>query len=405
MISMSLQTETDAASTAADRVTLSPVTPDAPLFQSFFMGGFECATHRRRDGARLDVTAATRHDLCCLEDYTLLASAGIRTVRDGLRWHLIETAPGVYDWSSFLPMLRAAHAAGTQVLWDLCHWGVPDDIDLFSDDFSSRFADFAAAAATLIRAENLRAGITAPQIYCPVNEISFWAWVGGDEEHFHPWASERGGELKVQLALASIAATRAVRAVDPDARFIQAEPIIHISLDDEDEGYHPDEEIEVAAHIAGQFEAWDMIAGLRDPELGGAPELLDLIGVNYYWNNQWVHNGDRTPPGHHLHRPLHLLLSALWERYRRPILISETGAEADSACAWLGYVTAELRQAQRLGVPILGLCLYPVMDYPGWDDDRHCYCGLLEASEDWTTRSLRPELAGEIQVQDRMFST
>jgi hypothetical protein len=33
-----------------------------------------------------------------------------------VRWHLIEPgAPGRYDWSSLLPMLRAAEAAGTQV--------------------------------------------------------------------------------------------------------------------------------------------------------------------------------------------------------------------------------------------------------------------------------------------------
>lgn len=90
-----------------------------PSLQSFFLGGFECATHRRRDTTRIDVLHTTHHDLRAAEDYTLLAQAGIRTVRDGLRWHLIEALPGVYDWSSFLPMLDAAHATGTQVLWDL----------------------------------------------------------------------------------------------------------------------------------------------------------------------------------------------------------------------------------------------------------------------------------------------
>ena len=61
-----------------------------------------------------------------------MAELDLRTVRDGLRWHLIETPPGHYDWSSFLPMLRAATAAGVQVIWDLCHYGWPDDIDIWS---------------------------------------------------------------------------------------------------------------------------------------------------------------------------------------------------------------------------------------------------------------------------------
>jgi len=84
-----------------------------PLFQSFLQGGFEASSHRRRDGRQLDVLAATRHDLAAEQDYRLLRQAGLHTVRDGLRWHLIETSPGRYDWSSFLPMLRAARQAIT----------------------------------------------------------------------------------------------------------------------------------------------------------------------------------------------------------------------------------------------------------------------------------------------------
>ena len=106
-----------------------------PLFQSFLMGGFECATHRNPARNQIDVLAATRHDVLATDDYTLLAQAGISTVRDGLRWHLIEATPGVYDWASFLPMLRAARETGTQVLWDLCHWGVPHYLDVFSEEF------------------------------------------------------------------------------------------------------------------------------------------------------------------------------------------------------------------------------------------------------------------------------
>src|SRR5687767_5790901 len=67
------------------------------LFRSFFIGGFECATHQRRDGRRLDLIAATEHDVNARGDYQMLADHGIQTVRDGLRWHLIEQCPGQYD--------------------------------------------------------------------------------------------------------------------------------------------------------------------------------------------------------------------------------------------------------------------------------------------------------------------
>ncbi len=78
------------------------------VFKSFFLGGFECSNHRRSDGRRLDLLAATGHDRWAAHDYAELHRHGLHAVRDGLRWHLIERQPGQYDWSSFLPMLQAA---------------------------------------------------------------------------------------------------------------------------------------------------------------------------------------------------------------------------------------------------------------------------------------------------------
>jgi hypothetical protein len=170
----------------------APVRNSRPrVFQSFFIGGFECATHRRRDGRRLDLIRATHHDVNAAADYRMLADHGIRTVRDGLRWHRIECRPGHYDWSSFLPMLRASQRTGTQVIWDLAHWGWPDDLDVWSPAFIDRFARFASAVAKLVRDET-----DAVPFYVPVNEISFWSWAGGSLGFINPFARERGNELK-----------------------------------------------------------------------------------------------------------------------------------------------------------------------------------------------------------------
>ncbi|SNT44153.1 Beta-glucosidase/6-phospho-beta-glucosidase/beta-galactosidase [Granulicella rosea] len=351
----------------------------------------------------MDVIAKGQHDRNAEADYRMLQRAGIGTVRDGLRWHLIETTPGAYDWTSFLPLLDAAAASGTQVIWDLCHWGVPDGLDVFSGEFVTRFATFAEAAARQVFERT--GGFDGPvPFYCPINEISFWAWVGGDVQAFWPHREGQGPALKRQLVRASVLAIQAIRRVDPRARFVQAEPIIHIVADEEDLEQTPGIAGDVARHNASQFEAWDMLRGDLAGELGGATELLDVIGVNYYWNNQWVHDGERTPLGHPGHRPLHLMLEELWRRYGRPIVITETGAEAEAANGWIGYIAAEVRQAQRAGVPVLGVCLYPVMDYPGWDDERHCPCGLIEVAEDWGARTLRNDLAAEVVLQASMMA-
>ena len=363
----------------------------AGLFESFYMGGFECATHKRRDRKQIDVIAETRHDVLAAEDYRLLQQAGVRTVRDGLRWHMIERVAGVYDWSSFLPMLEASLTIRTQVIWDLCHWGVPADIDIFAEEFVERFAAFAGAAARVIRDRS-----DAVPFYCAVNEISFWAWVGGDVETFHPHRQGDGDRLKRQLVRAALAGMRAVKAVDPRARFVQAEPLINIVAAWDEPLAVPD----AARHTASQFEAWDMMRGDQAAELGGSAEMLDVIGVNYYWNNQWVHGGEKATLGNPYHKPLHLLLLDLWERYRRPILITETGAEGSNDVGWLGYISSEVRQAMREGVPMEGICFYPVMDYPGWDDERHCHCGLIGVDDDWDVRRLREDLAEEIAAQE-----
>jgi len=128
--------------------------PFGNIFTSFFQAGFECASHRRRDAVRLDLLRATGHDRHVLRDYKQCEQLGFGTLRDGLRWHLIEKATGKYDWSSWLPALEAAQEAGVEVIWDLFHYGMPDHVDAGSDDFPRRFADFAAAAVEMLRSSS-----------------------------------------------------------------------------------------------------------------------------------------------------------------------------------------------------------------------------------------------------------
>ncbi len=370
------------------------MTPSSP-FRSFFLGGFECSTHRRGDGRRLDLIAATGHDRHAEADYRRLKALGLATLRDGLRWHLIERAPGLYDWSSLRSMAAAARRAEVQVIWDLCHYGWPDRIDIWSVGFVERFAGFAAAAARVLHEE----GETAP-LFCPVNEISFWAWAGGEGGGIAPFAKGRGAKLKRQLARAAIAAIRAVRAEVPAARFITAEPLIHVAP------ASPDVAAQQAAdayHLS-QFEACDMICGRLAPELGGREDLLDLVGVNFYPSNQWVLGGGTLPLGHHAYRPLAELLGQTHRRYRRPLLISETGAEGSARAAWLHYVCDEVRVAMDAGLPIAGLCLYPVLDYPGWDNDRICATGLLSPPDARGGRSLHTAFAAELARQQELFA-
>jgi beta-glucosidase/6-phospho-beta-glucosidase/beta-galactosidase len=362
------------------------------LFNSFFLGGFECSTHRRRDGRRLDLIKTTRHDAYALQDYRALRSHGIVTVRDGLRWHLIESSPGQYDWSTFAGMLRAAREAEVQPIWDLCHYGWPDDIDIWSAQFVERFAAFAAGVATLVRDES-----PDTPYYCPINEISFWAWAGGDMASFNPSATRRGMELKTQLVRASLAAVEAIRYVDPRARIVHIDPVINVVPKT------PRSRGRAAHAQQAQFEAWDMLAGTVHPHLGGGMRHLDIIGVNYYSNNQWVLGGRTIKQGSALYRPLREILAETHQRYRRPIFIAETGAEGEHRAPWLRYVCDEAYAALQSGVPLGGICLYPITDYPGWANNRHCQAGLLGRADKHGERPVHVDLADELATQQQRF--
>ncbi|OUM07864.1 beta-glucosidase [Pseudomonas syringae] len=359
------------------------------------MGGFECSSQRRCDGVRLDLLDSTGHDRWADKDFAAMAACGIRTVRDGLRWHLIETIPNRYDWSSFLPMLRAARDRETQVIWDLCHYGYPDNLDIWRPEFVERFARFAAAVAQVVKDE----GECAP-VYSPINEISFWSWAGGEVAYFNPCAEHRSMELKHQLVRASIAAIDAIREVEPNARFVQAEPLIHVVP-----GTRKSRDAQAAENYRrAQFEAWDLLAGKLWPGLGGHPDYLDVLGVNFYPHNQWVFNGRRLVPGEPQYRPFQGMLKELHARYGKQLLISETGAEDEQRLSWCKYVTGEVMQAQMAGVPVEGLCWYPILDYPGWDNNRHCPAGLLGYADSQGQRTVFSPLQGELRITAAAFA-
>lgn len=377
-----------------DALRRAPASPLPRLFRSFFQGGFECSTHRRaHDRKRVDVISGTGHDRAAEADYRALAMHGILTLRDGVRWHLVEQTPDEFDWTSLASQLAAAKATGSEAIWDLLHYGWPDDIDIWSPAFVPRFARFAAEASRVIRAQT-----PGTRFYCPINEISFLSWAGGDAAYLNPFAHGRGFELKVQLARAAVAAMDAIRTIDPAARFVHADPVINVITDPS----RPWDAPHAEGTRQAQFQSWDMIAGRIWPQVGGRKELLDIVGVNYYYNNQWIYGGPPIDRHHPLHKPFHRMLAETYARYGRPILVAETGIEGNERANWLAHVAAEVRAAQQLGVPIEGVCLYPVLDHPGWDDDRPCPNGLLHTLADACTRQADQPYAAELARQSQL---
>lgn len=374
------------------------------LFRSFWIAGYESSCHRNRHGERLDMLAATQHDRQVQTDYALLRAAGIHTARDAVRWPLIEKSPGVYDFSSVLPMIEAAKLHQVQVIWDVCHYGWPDDIDLLSPEFVTRFAAFSAALAELIKSHS-----TDVPFYAPINEISFFAWAAGDSGWFHPFLNGRGGDVKRQLVKAALASMDAIWVVDPRARFVHVDPVIRvIPKRDEPQNARAAEE-----YTESQYEAWDMIAGRLAPELGGAPKYLDIIGANYYHSNQWEYEGERLrweqEPRDDRWMPFHQMLAQVYQRYNCHVFVGETSHFGEGRARWIAEIGTEICAARAANIPVEGICIYPIIDRNDWEDANHWHnSGLwdLKLLEDGTLqRVLHEEYAAALRDAQLLLTT
>lgn len=333
------------------------------VFKSFFQAGFECTTGYNRDGEWIDLIEDTRHHLHVGEDYRRLRAAGIATVRDAIRWPLVDSG-GQYDFSSARPLVDAAKRYRMEVIWDLFHYGYPDDLEPLSGAFIDRFAAYCEACARYLR-RRLRGQLC----FTPVNEPSYMSWAGGESGHFAPHLSGRAFDLKVALIQAAIRGIDAIRKWVPDARFVHADPLCRVA---------PCDDSHEAASAARRFneeyvfESWDMLAGRILPELGGSLSHLDVVGVNYYWNCQWVHGeeGSWLDPDDPRRMPLSTLVEEAWRRYGAEVVISETSHWGEHRAGWMEELSGEIERLLRANVPLRGVCLYPVIGMLDWHAPR-----------------------------------
>lgn len=383
--------------------------PESP-FRSFWMGGYEGSDHVNGDGIALDMVALTGHDQRLDADYRRARRLGLLSLRESIGWRLAEPAPGCWDLSRAVRMAQAARRQGVQLLWTLMHYGVPQDLTLLDDALIHRFAAFAAEVARV-----LRPLCDGPRVYTPINEISFLTWAASATNQMGPAGLPRhpgqdmtteGYLLKQRLVRAALAGMDAIRGADPDARFLHIEPVVHI-VPQTDVPAH----IELAQRLSGyQWQTFDMLSGRTEPHLGGHPEALDWLGVNHYHTSQWEVPSDQRLEWHlrdPRRQPLSALLGEVWRRYGRPLVVAETGHVGVGRAAWLHEAAAEARATQAVGVPLAGMCLYPLLDRPAWHDTQQWHrSGLWHVPQpDVTARHLNRPYACALSAWQRSVAT
>ena len=368
----------------------SPARAGSP-YRSFWMGGFEGADHVNGRGVALDMVQASGHADHLDGDYRRMAALGLRTVRESMGWRLCEPGGGVggahrFDFARVQRFAAAAGAHGLQIAWTLMHYGMPRDLDVFGPDFAKRFAEFAGAAARALAP----LADDAP-VYTPINEISFLSWAVSESDLLHGYrplegdgaavlaARQRQGfAAKCRLVQAALGAMQAIRAEAPRARFLHVEPLIHVVAPRE----APHLAEQARAEHDEQWQTWDLLGGRLLPELGGHEGALDLLGVNHYHNGQFETSTLRElswEPRDSRRVGLASLLAQAHVRYRRPLLVAETSHVGVGRGRWLREIADEVEQARRDGTVVQGVCLYPVIDRPDWNDADHWHrSGLFD---------------------------
>ncbi|MDB5279590.1 MAG: amine oxidase [Ferruginibacter sp.] len=335
-------------------------------FKTFWMAGFECADHLNAFGHRVDLINETGHLRFVGDDYKRLSLFGIKTVREGIRWSFAEQSPYRYNFTEVEQLIIAAKENNIQQIWDLCHFGFPDDLTPLHPMFARRFAALCSAFVLFFR----RINPSGVLIITPINEVSFLSWLGGDVRGTAPYCIRQGWEVKYHLMKAYIEGIEAIRQIDSAVRILTTEPLVNIvpPLNAD-----PNQFAEAVRLNEDQFQVTDMLSGRICPELKGKPEYLDILGYNYYYNNQWIiGTGDvlpwRNETNDERFLPLSKLLSVVYQRYKRPIVLSETSHPREDRPLWIKMLADECAAVLSSGLPFFGVCWYPMIDRPDWDN-------------------------------------
>jgi beta-glucosidase/6-phospho-beta-glucosidase/beta-galactosidase len=345
------------------------------IFPTFFLSGFECSTFLWKDRTRRNLIVETQHDRHAKEDYQILHDLGIAVAREGIPWPLVERQ-GDFNFSLLDPFIEAMNAMKLIPIWDLCHYGYPDDLDPFSDEFPRRFARYCRAAAEYVIPK-----IRGPYFFTPINEITFFSFCGGEWGWVAPYRNSRADRMELRLALcrAAIAGVNAIRAVNPEARMIHMDPLVQVVAPRD----RPDlAELAHQETCVDTFMAWDILGGKEHPEFGGSPDILDIVGANNYSFGQMEYreHGPHAALAPEDDRivPLCELLDSVWKRYGRPMIIGETSGLGHGRAAWLTDVMEESLAAVDRGMDLQGICLFPAVDMPNWHTGEWLHNGICD---------------------------
>lgn len=323
---------------------------------------------------RVDEMEKTGHYLHWEKDFDLVKEMGIEFLRYGPPYYKTHTAPGTFDWSFTDVTFKRLKEMGITPLVDLCHFGLPDWLGSFQNpEFPHYFAEYASAFAT--RFPYL-------QFYTPINEIFIAAMFSAQYGWWNERLSSDGAFVTAlkNLSKANVMAMHAILKIQPEATFIQSEST---------EYFHATEPSALTlSRFLNQkrFLSLDLTYGY--PLNVTMYEYLQQNGMTkneYNWfvqnqvkarcimgNDYYVTNEHLVHPDGHTQASgeifgYYVLTNQYYNRYKLPIMHTETNIRMPACKEWLLKQWANLHRLKQDGVPIIGFTWYSLLHQVDWD--------------------------------------
>ncbi len=348
-----------------------------------------------------------------IDDLDLFAALGIRALRYPILWE--RTAPDSIehaDWSWADARLERLRALGIRPIVGLVHHGSgPRHTNLLDPQFAEGLAAFAGAVA---------ARYPWIEEYTPVNEPLTTARFSGLYGHWYPHGRDAQTFSRVLLneCRAVVLAMRAIRAVSPSARLVQTDDLGKTFST-------PHLAYQAAFENERRWLTFDLLCGRVGPGhrmwydlrhngideetiawFSANPCPPDIMGINYYITSErfldehltpypeWTHGGN----GQEAYADVEAvrvrrrgiagpetLLREAWERYGRPIAITEAhlGGEPEEQVRWLAYLWKAAHAVAGRGIDLRAVTIWSLLGAFDWHnlvtrDEGHYEPGIFD---------------------------
>ncbi len=331
------------------------------------------------------------------KDLAALKKLGVNHYRFGIEWGRVEPKPGVFNEAAirqYVTMAKKLKAASIEPIVTLWHFTFPDWLYDTKNKNRSNFLNPDVETAWKEYVERM-VGALAPYVrtYVPQNEPNGDLYIGYFGGHWPPGLLLTPGALKkaTKTAVAMYREAAAIiRRERPDAIIMGI-----YSIPNWRRNYLQD---------PTQF-VYNMMMHQNWDHLDKVADVTDIIGVNYYYSqdasarrfivrpegelaSNYTQNGWEIDP-----EGLHATLINVYQRYGKPIVISENGIGTQSEQKKVRYFREHVNQMRRAmndGVDIRGYFPWTLIDNYEWAEGYAANFGLTHVDPKTKTLIIEP---------------